>query len=143
MRGTLGTDEEYSGSGKKHRSKGLRAFYPLIGLILAAAFGAIAFVLGQPIADSLANSGLFAGVYGDDYVTVTWIVRGVIFFVLVLIGALLFSFAAPKPKGSTGVTERGMDKERKERLAAELEAKKRRKKVRNELAKARKNQSGR
>lgn len=142
MRGTLGTDEEYSGSGKKRRSKGLRAFYPLIGLILAGAFGAIAYVLGGPIAFQLEPT-MFPGLNNEDFNTVTWIIRGVIFFVLVLFGGLLFAMAAPKPKGSTGVTERGMGKEREARLAAELEAKKRRKKVRNELAKARKNQSQR
>lgn len=142
MRSTLGTDEEYSASGKKQRGKGLRPFYPLIGLVLIGAFGAIAYVLGEPLANAIANAGVLGpGGYGDNFEVFTWIIRGAIFAALVLIGALLYAVGAPKPKSYRGVNERDLDKERRARQQAELEAKKKRKKVRNEMAKQRRKEA--
>lgn len=138
MRSTMGTDEEY---GVKARSgKGLRPFYPLIGLILIGAFAAIAYVIGPVVTNALLDNGiLYLEDYGAQYEPMKLIVSGAVFFAMALLGALLFAVAAPKSKKpGANVTERDLDRERKARNQAELDAKKRRKKVRNEMAKARK-----
>jgi hypothetical protein len=136
----MGVDEDYSVKVKS--GKGLRPFYPLIGLLLMGAFGAIAYVLGPLVTNTLDQAGYLNTVDNTNYETVQLIVSGVIFFALVLFGALIFAVAAPKSKTPANtVTERGLDRERKARMQADLDAKKRRKKVRNEMAKARKQQS--
>lgn len=140
MRSTMGTDEEYGV--KQRKGKGLRPFYPLIGLILIGAFGAIAYVIGPVVTNSLLDNGILILEDNAQYEPMKLIISGVVFFAMTLIGALLFAIAAPKPKkASANVSERDLDRERKARMQAELDAKKRQKKVRNEMAKARKKDS--
>lgn len=138
MRSTMGTDEEYGV--KVRKGKGLKPFYPLIGLILIGAFAAIAYVIGPVVTNALLDSGtLYLEDFATQYEPMKLIVSGAVFFAMTLLGALLFAVAAPKPKrASANVSERDLDRERKARNQAELDAKKRRKKVRNEMAKARK-----
>ncbi len=57
MRGSsMGTDEEYGSSGRVKRSKGVKPWLPLIGLLLMLSFGAMAYVLSEPLYNAVASS---------------------------------------------------------------------------------------
>jgi type VI protein secretion system component VasK len=128
------TDEDYRI--RKAKGVSIRAFLPFLGLVLMIVFGVIAWVLAPIVTDILYNNGVLQSLSPELLERFDLISGGMIFMVMVLITALLYAVAAPKPKKM--VTERQLDKERKARIAAEVEAKQRKKKVQAQLAQERK-----
>ncbi|HEX2620113.1 MAG TPA: hypothetical protein VHL11_08195 [Phototrophicaceae bacterium] len=99
-------------------------------------FGVIAFLLGPSVTNILSG---FISIAPDQYDTFDWLSRGIVFMVLILITAMVYTVAAPKPKRM--VSEHDLDKERKARIKAQEEAKKRQRQVRVKMAEDRKKNS--
>ena len=106
------------------RRKWLRAFYPIIGLVVMGIAGAIAYVGSLPACDLLASRGIFSGSTVDPQ-TLQIAVGGGIFLVIILLIAFVFAVIQPKDKTRKLVTEKALVKER-EQMQAEAKAKKRR-----------------
>lgn len=128
------TDEDYSL--KKAKGTSIRAFFPIIGLILIIVFGVIAWILAPIVTDIVNNAGLLQGFPPELLERFDLISGGLIFMVMMLFTGLLYAVAAPKPTKS--VSERDLDKERKARIAGEQEAKVRKKKAQAKMAADRK-----
>lgn len=127
------TEEDYRV--RKAKGTSIRAFFPILGLILMIAFGVVAYVLAPLLTNLLDSSGLIAGLPPELYERMDLISGIIIFVVMMLSTALLYAIVAPKPKKV--VTERDLDRERKARIAAEQEAKLRKKKVQAKMAEER------
>jgi hypothetical protein len=84
----------------------LNAYLPILGLILAVALGAIAFVLSEPLHTLLMDN--FDTIPPDK--EVQYAIGGITFFVFVLFAGLLY--AAFSPKSEKTVSERELQKER-------------------------------
>jgi type VI protein secretion system component VasK len=130
------TDENYSGVRQARRTT-LRTFFPLIGLILMIAYGAIAWAFAPSLSYTIQTN--VATIPPDMLQYLDLISGGIIFLVLLLMTTLLYASAAPKPKRQ--VSENQLDKERKERIAAEVERKKRQRQVRTKMAEERRKQA--
>jgi hypothetical protein len=107
-----------------------QAWWGIAGLILAIAFGAIAYIASEPLAEQTIR--LVPGIAPN-----LWriFVGAAIFVGLIAFSAILFALFAPKRKDK--FNERELDKERKQ-LWAEAKAKKmRQKEVRKQIGKAR------
>jgi hypothetical protein len=107
-----------------------QAWWGIAGLILAIAFGAIAYIVSQPLAEQTIR--LVPGIAPN-----LWriFVGAAIFVGLIALSGILFALFAPKRKDK--FNERELDKERKQ-LWAEAKAKKmRQKEVRKQIGKAR------
>jgi hypothetical protein len=102
------------------------------------AFGAVAYITGPLLTDTALNNNLIS-IPNDQIDAFDWISRAIVFMVMLLVTALLYAVAAPKPKRL--VTERGLDKERKERIKAEEDAKKRKKRAQHKMAEARRKEA--
>jgi uncharacterized membrane protein len=133
------TDEDY----RIRKAKGttLRAFFPIIGLVLVIVFGVIAYTLAPTVTNILYDNGVIQGLSPDILERFDLISGVMIFFVMMLVTGMVYAIAAPKPKKQ--VTERQLDRERKERIAAEVEAKQRKRKAQAKMAEDRKKSSGR
>lgn len=125
------TDEDYSRT-RKAKTTTIRTFFPVIGLILIIVFAVIAYFIGPILTDAV--SGMIT-IPNDQLEIFDWVSRGIVFILLTLIFGLIYAAAAPKPKQM--VSERALDKERKDRIQAELEAKKRKNQVRAKMAQER------
>lgn len=134
MKSTMGTDENYGI--RKARRISIRAFLPLIGLILIIVFGAIAVVFAPTLTNIISDSITIPPSLADNFDLVS---GGVIFFALVLSATMLYTIAAPKPK--RGVTERGLDRERKERIQAAKDAKKTKQRAQAKMSRDRKKEA--
>lgn len=107
-----------------------QAWWGIAGLILAIAFGAIAYIVSEPLAAQTIR--LVPGIAPN-----LWriFVGAAIFVGLIALSGILFALFAPKRKDK--FNERELDKERKQ-LWAEAKAKKmRQKEVRKQIGKAR------
>jgi len=84
-----------------------KAFWPILGLLLALSSGAFAFILTDPVVTALRKSlrGFPSGA------TVNIIVGVVLFFIIGLFFSLIVAFGVPRKK--SGVTEIQMTKDRK------------------------------
>jgi uncharacterized membrane protein len=127
------TDEDYRV--RKARGTSIRAFFPILGLILMIAFGAVAYVLAPSLTTILENSGLIGGLSPELYERMDLISGVIIFMVMMLFTGLIYAIVAPKPKRA--VTERDLDRERKARIAAEQAAKVQKKKIQAKMAEER------
>jgi len=100
--------------GQNQRSKSRsQAFWPVLGFMLILASGVVAFFLGPVVVDWLDRSNVIKGFPPADIpsTTIDWILRGIVFVILVLLASLLVAAAAPKKK--LAVTEVALTKERK------------------------------
>ena len=122
------TDEDYKASGKKRKSRGIAPYLPILGLILAIALGAISYVLGEPVANIVAQS-----VYFPDFEAAAWIMRVIIFVILLLIVGMLYAMAAPKK--AKAVTERDLNRERRAATAEKEARRKTKRKANKKMAK--------
>ena len=91
---------------KEIRNRKNQSWWGIAGLILVVAFGAIAFVLSTPVAESTVRL-----VLGIDQQLWRIFVGGAIFVLLIAISGILFSLFAPRKKDR--FSERELDKERK------------------------------
>jgi hypothetical protein len=112
------------GGVKKARGRSWnRIFAPLFGLLLAIASGAIAYVLSAPAYEFVLDR--MPDVPAGPEVQ---LVVGIVIFILCLgIFSGIYAIVAPKPARETYVTERELDRLKKER-EAEQKARERRKK---------------
>lgn len=104
MHNPLGTDEDYSAYGRVRQRRSIRAFLPIMGLLLMVCFGAIAWVLGPMLYNSF---GLNLGMPAD------WgpVVFGVtIFVVLLFLSYVLYAMFVPRR--AKGISEHDLEKER-------------------------------
>jgi MFS family permease len=107
-----------------------QAWWGIAGLILAIAFGAIAYILSESVSQQTLR--LVPGIAES-----TWriIVGAAIFVGLVSVFGILFAIFAPKRKDK--FNERELDKERRQLWAEEKAKKMRQKEVRKQISKAR------
>ena len=107
-----------------------QAWWGIAGLILAMAFGAIAYVLSEPLAAQTIR--LVPGIALH-----LWriFVGAAIFVGLIAVAGILFALFAPKRKDK--FNERELDKERRQLWAEEKAKKLRQKEVRKQIGKAR------
>ena len=107
-----------------------QAWWGIAGLILAIAFGAIAYILSESVSQQTLR--LVPGIAES-----TWriIVGAAIFVGLVSVFVILFAIFAPKRKDK--FNERELDKERRQLWAEEKAKKMRQKEVRKQISKAR------
>ncbi|MBC8098411.1 MAG: hypothetical protein H7Y11_03135 [Armatimonadetes bacterium] len=125
------TEEDYKV--REARRMSIRAFFPILGLILMGVFAVIAYFAAPALTGVIEN--LVGGIPNEQYDLFNWISRAVIFFGLSLLTAMLYAIAMPKKKNQ--VSERGLDAERKARLKAEQDRKKQLKSVRAKMAQER------
>ena len=115
---------------KEIRNRKNQYWWGIAGLILVVAFGAIAFVLSTPVAESTVRL-----VPGIDQQLWRIFVGGAIFVLLIAISGILFSLFAPRKKDR--FSERELDKERKAIQYELIMKKEREKATRKQIAKAR------
>lgn len=115
---------------KEIQNRKSQSWWGIAGLILVVAFGAIAFVLSTPVAESTIRL-----VPGIDQQLWRLFVGGAIFVLLIAISGILFSLFAPRKKDR--FSERELDKERKAIQYELIMKKEREKATRKQIAKAR------
>lgn len=98
---------------KKHNQKGtsIAGFLPVLGLVMAVAIGAVAFVLSGPVHELLMEN--LDNVPADQ--EVQYVVGGVLFLVMLLFAAMIFAAFAPKPAKTVSEMELKKEKMGKER----------------------------
>jgi hypothetical protein len=127
----MGTDEEYSSSGKVKRSKGIKPWLPVIGMLLLLSFGAMAYVLSEPLYNAVASS-----VAMDITPDVGRLVAGVVLFVVLsFVGLIIYTIFAPKRTHLTN--ENLLERERKAKKAEQVAKKKRQRQVAIEMRRQR------
>jgi len=104
---------------EEKKSVSIGAFLPILGLVLAIALGAIAFVLSEP-ATQLLRDNLDDIPAADE---VQYVVGGMIFLMLLMLSGMIYAMFAPKPQKR--VTEQDLKKERTMKEREKLAAKKR------------------
>lgn len=112
-----------------------RVLTPLFGLLIVAASGAIAYVLAEPIFNAILDA--IPAVPAADEVLLA--VGIMIFIVFLAIFGGLYAVVAPKPNKATYVTERELDRLKKERAAEEKAKERRRKEMRRRMRDKNKN----
>jgi hypothetical protein len=122
--------------GQKPPKTRTQSFWPVLGALLILASAAMAFFIGPAVVDWLDKGNIIRGFppAGVPRVNLDWILRGIVFVILVLFASLLVAAAAPKKKSA--VTEVGMMKERKE-IVHEKKARKMRQQLMNKQNKGR------
>ena len=135
----MGFEDEYAGKQKKKDP--LRAFLPVIGLILALAFAAIAYSIMEPVhkliadnVDGFPEPEMDTGVMEDKYPT--YAVAGGIFVALVMVATVFFALFAPKPHKQ--VTENELKDEKRAIERENQERKRRKAKIRQQAMRERK-----
>ncbi|MFW5709006.1 MAG: hypothetical protein ACOCX5_02175 [Chloroflexota bacterium] len=124
-------EDEYQRRGKKKSS--IAPWLPAMGFILLVAFGAIAFVLSEPVhefiyeqfflEDEIQNNVPLSESFGRE--EIQYVVGVVIFLLVTMLGGLFYAMFAPKPAAENRVTERDMKREREAKLKEQMERKKR------------------
>jgi hypothetical protein len=99
--------------GKKPEKTKFQAYLPALGAILLLASAAMAFFIGPAVVTWLDKGNVIKGFppKGIPIVNIYWILRGIVFVILVLLCSMVVAAAAPKKKST--VTEVGLVKERK------------------------------
>lgn len=121
-------EDEYAGKGRG-KKKGLAPWLPVMGLLLAVALGAIAYVLSGPLHELLYNEFFLPQGYQDfQDESFKYLISVILFMVLLTFSGLLY--AAFQPSRANKVTERELKKER-ERRHREIAERKRRKQMIN------------
>jgi uncharacterized membrane protein len=118
------SSQEFGGKYAKKKPPWWKPFLPLLGLLLLVIFGAVSFVLSGPVAAQV-----------DAMVTQRalpmremQIISGIaIFIVQVFFVAMIYAIF--QPKGPKGVTERELDREKREMLKEQQAANRRKKEM--------------
>ena len=128
-------EDEYAGKGKRKKDP-IKAFLPLIGLLLAIAMGFIAWVarveVHNLLIDNIKNF--------PEEKEIQYVLAGVIFLIMMMVFGIIYAIFAPKPDKRAG--EAAMKKEkafrRKEEIAKRERKKRMRKKMHQERVRRRK-----
>lgn len=118
------SNQEFGGKYGKKKPPWWKPFLPILGLLLLFVFGAIAFVLSEPVARQI-----------DTFVTQRalpmremQIISGIgLFIIQVLLLAMVYAIF--QPKGPKGVSERELDREKREKLKEQQAANRRKKEM--------------
>ena len=113
---------EFNSKYQKKQESRLKAFYPLIGLVVMLIAGAIAYFASPLVTEILVEQLL----EGDAPENMQVVSGGLVFGVIVTIFALVYSLFAARPENRDMLTEEALMKE-KEEMEREERAKKRRK----------------
>lgn len=117
--------------GRRRKKSPLSAYLPVLGLFLAVALGAVAYVLSAPVHELLIDNIA-------DFPTETeiqYVVALILFGVLVLFAGLIYAAFAPKPPKT--VSEADLKKERIEIDKEKRARKKRKREANRKMAKER------
>ncbi|TVR23298.1 MAG: hypothetical protein EA396_03445 [Anaerolineaceae bacterium] len=123
------------------KRKSITKWLPVLGLLLAIAMAALAFILSEPVHSWLydsffADSERLRGIQGTsdsfDQEIVQYVVGGVMFFLFMVFFATIYALFAPKRK--IKVSEKQLKKEREEKQAEVRRAKKRRQQLNRKMA---------
>jgi hypothetical protein len=119
----------------KKKTRG-QAWRPVVGFVLILSCAAMAYFLGPAIVTWLDQGNVIRGFppRGVPIENIRWILRGIVFVILILLGSLLVAVAAPKRKSA--VNEKQMTKQR-EQLVLEKKARKIRQQQMNKMNKGR------
>lgn len=98
--------DEFGETPEEKKKTTINAFLPLFGLVLIIAFGAIAYVLSEPLTTLLREN--VDGIPAEQ--EVQYVVGGVIFLVMLMLSGMMYAMFAPKPQ--LRVTEAELKKER-------------------------------
>jgi membrane protein implicated in regulation of membrane protease activity len=109
----------------------LNAFLPVIGLLLALALGAVAYVLSGPAHDFLMQN--VSGV--PDQPEVQYVVAGVLWLLLLLLSGMIYAMFAPKPTKTA--SEAQLKKEKIEMQKEAVARKKRQQEINRNMARER------
>lgn len=131
-------DNNYDGGIRQERRAGIRPFIPVLGFLLILSLGAVSFVIGPNVAQFASQRMGFE--ISDE---ITWIFRGVIFFLLMAFAAMVYAIAVPKQKKDKLATEKQLLKEKQEKERARQEAKKRKAMIQKKIAEERRKKTGR
>lgn len=107
-----------------------RAWLGIVGLILTIVFLVVAYILSEPLSE---NTHRFVGQV--DLAIWRVVVGAALFFVAMMIMAVLFAMLVPKTKNK--FSDREMKKDKREILYAAAAKKARQQQVRKQIAKAR------
>lgn len=110
-------------------------FLPIIGLVIIVLAGGFAYLVSGPAHDFL-RSQLGSQIPNEP--VVQYAIAGMIFLLIVLVVGMVFAAFQPKPEMT--VSERQLDKEKKEREKERLERKKRQRLMKEKMRKANKRQ---
>lgn len=113
---------EFRSKYEKKQESRLKAFYPLIGLVVMFIAGAIAVVAAPAVTDILVEQLL----EGDAPENMEVVSGGLVFGLIVTVFALVYSLFAARPENRDMLTEEALMKD-KEDMEREERAKKRRK----------------
>lgn len=117
-------------SNEEKRVNWQRVLRPLIGLILGAVAGVIAFIVSEPAANYLMNNTSVA-ITADQFDIFRAAIGFMVFVVFILIFAALFAALAPKP--SKLISEAQLDKEKKEKEKERIASRRRKKAMRAKM----------
>lgn len=131
-------EDEYHGGVRQEKRAGIRPFIPVLGFLLILSMGAIGFVIGPNVAAFASQRMGFE--ISDEII---WIFRGVIFFLLLAVAAMIYAFAVPKKKTDKLATEKQLLKEKQEKEKERLAEKKRKALIQRKMAEERRKKSGR
>lgn len=118
------SNQEFGGKYGKKKPPWWKPFLPIFGLLLLFVFGAVAFVLSEPVARQV-----------DMMVTQRalpmremQIISGIALFIIQVF-LLAMVYAVFQPKGPKGVSERELDREKREKLKEQQAANRRKKEM--------------
>ena len=122
--------------GKKPQKSRMQAYWPALGALLILASAVMAYFIGPAVVEWLDKGNVIRGFppTGVPKVNIYWILRGIVFVILVLLSSMVVAAAAPKKKSA--VTEVKLIKERKE-MVNEKKARKMRQQLMNKENKGR------
>jgi hypothetical protein len=129
----MGFEDEYAG--RKKKKDPITAFLPFLGLILAMAFAAIAWVLREPAHEFLIEQ--ISDFPQEE--EMAYAVAGVLFLIMMMLAALVYALFAPKPHHKL-VTEKELKREKEAIDREHLERKRRKRRMRQQAAKEREEQ---
>jgi hypothetical protein len=125
-------EDEYAGRPKKKNP--LAGLLPFLGLILAVALGAIAWVLSEPVQELVVDN--IRDFPADQQGQI--IVTGGLWVLLLLFSGLLYTLFAPKP--TKLISEKHLKHERDDMYKEQAAKRKRRQQIARKLSKERKQQ---
>jgi len=128
--------QEFGGKYAPKPKEPLRPFYPIIGLIIAAIAGAVAY-FGAPPLYELIRTNFLQGAAGLPPADQMELIMGVMIFLVI---TMLFGlvFAAFQPRTPKAVTERGLLEEKQEKERERRRAQHRQRTMREKMRKANK-----
>lgn len=118
------SNQEFGGKYAPKKPPWWKPFLPLFGLLLLAVFGAVAFVLAEPVARQVDVLVTQRALPLQEMTIISGIA---IFIVQVFFVAMIYALF--QPKGPKGVTERELDREKREMLKEQQAANRRKKEM--------------